>query len=489
MSKNVAVFVDVANLYYAARGQDVDVDYVALLKHATKGRDLIRAYAYSGLDPENENQKKFLDFLTKNGYRVVAKDIRKFGDGRVKANLDIELVVDLFRLADRMDVAVIVSGDGDFAPAIRALQDVGVRCEVISFKPNTSSDLFAVADEFHDAMKISAIGRQKDTKGVGAPEMPAKEVNPDVGFREASPSVAAAALAAARSDGDDSGRGRGSSRGVSRRSERPIRSGRGTRLPDRGRGRGRPRIRRRAIRGCGRGPIRQPRRYRLRRRTPTPPTRRSWPGAPGTARDRAGARRGTDQRRTGRDQLAGGGQPRRAGWPPGWWRFHRRRARVRRSRRRHPGRAWTDRSACGGLCGFGPGNRGTQAAVSTGTREGIGSRQCDSVATSKGLCDRDSGQGDQEPFHLEDGGQGRGCECRSGGRDRGAQESGAEAAPREGRYRRSACGRRRLGRRDLEAIHVRPDHQDPDPRTPCRGLGLAFELGHLDVGRRAAVSV
>ena len=231
MSKNVAVFVDVANLYYAARGQDVDVDYVALLKHATKGRDLIRAYAYSGLDPENENQKKFLDFLGKNGYKVVAKDIRKFGDGRVKANLDIELVVDLFRLADRMDVAVIVSGDGDFAPAIRALQDEGVRCEVISFKPNTSSDLFAVADEFVDVMKISAISRQKDAKGVPAPEMPAKEVNPDVGFREASPSVAAAAMAAIRADGEDAGsagRGRGRATG-SRRSERPSRPTRGGR--------------------------------------------------------------------------------------------------------------------------------------------------------------------------------------------------------------------------------------------------------------------
>ena len=130
MSKNVAMFVDVANMYYAARGQDVDVDYVALLKHATKGRDLIRAYAYTGLDPENENQRKFIDFLGKNGYKPVVKDIRKFGDGRMKANLDIELVVDLFRLADRMDIAVIVSGDGDFAPAIRALQDKGVRCEV-----------------------------------------------------------------------------------------------------------------------------------------------------------------------------------------------------------------------------------------------------------------------------------------------------------------------------------------------------------------------
>ncbi len=201
MSKNVALFIDVANIYYAARGQDVDVDYIALLKHATKGRDLIRAYAYSGLDPENENQRKFLDFLSKNGYKVVHKDIRKFGDGRVKANLDIELVVDLFRLQDRMDIAVIVSGDGDFASAIRALQDVGVRCEVISFRPNTSSDLIAVADEFTDIMKIIGIGRAKESKRMSMPEMPAKEVNPEFGFREASRGVAAAALAALR-EGD-----------------------------------------------------------------------------------------------------------------------------------------------------------------------------------------------------------------------------------------------------------------------------------------------
>jgi uncharacterized LabA/DUF88 family protein len=228
LSKNVAVFVDVANLYYSARGQEVDVDYVALLKAATKGRDLIRAYAYSGLDPENENQRKFIDFLFKNGYKVVHKDIRKFGDGRVKANLDIELVVDLFRLAKRMDIAVIVSGDGDFAPAIRALQDEGVRCEVISFRPNTSSDLIAVADEFIDIMKIASIGRgKKDSdaaaaKGMSAPPMPAKEVVPEFGFREASPTVAAAALAALREGKEPQGGGRPRGRGRGRPEPAPA---------------------------------------------------------------------------------------------------------------------------------------------------------------------------------------------------------------------------------------------------------------------------
>ncbi len=232
MSKNVAMFVDVANMYYAARGQDVDVDYVALLKHATKGRDLIRAYAYTGLDPENENQRKFIDFLAKNGYKPVVKDIRKFGDGRMKANLDIELVVDLFRLADRMDIAVIVSGDGDFAPAIRALQDKGVRAEVISFKPNTSSDLIAVADEFMDIMKVASISRKERTTardtGMSAPEMPAKEVTPEFGFREASPAVAAAALAAIKTGGPTNGR---RTRGGSRRGAAPSEEPPGEKLP------------------------------------------------------------------------------------------------------------------------------------------------------------------------------------------------------------------------------------------------------------------
>jgi uncharacterized LabA/DUF88 family protein len=234
VSKNVAMFVDVANMYYAARGQDVDVDYVALLKHATKGRDLIRAYAYTGLDPENENQRKFIDFLAKNGYKPVVKDIRKFGDGRMKANLDIELVVDLFRLSDRMDIAVIVSGDGDFAPAIRALQDTGVRCEVVSFKPNTSSDLIAVADEFTDIMKIASISRKERatsgrSTGMSAPEMPAKEVTPEFGFREASPAVAAAALAALKTGGAATNGRR--TRGPSRRGAAPSEEPSGETLP------------------------------------------------------------------------------------------------------------------------------------------------------------------------------------------------------------------------------------------------------------------
>jgi len=157
VGKNVAVFVDVANIFYAAKAAGVDIDYVTLLKAASAGRDLVRAYAYTGLDPDNENQRNFHDFLRRSNYKVVSKDIRKYGDGKVKANLDIELVVDMMKTARNLDIAIVVSGDGDFAPAIRAVQEQGVRVEVISFRGNTSSDLIEVADQFTDPLIAQAI--------------------------------------------------------------------------------------------------------------------------------------------------------------------------------------------------------------------------------------------------------------------------------------------------------------------------------------------
>lgn len=227
MSKNVAVFVDVANIFYAAKAAGVDIDYVTLLKSATAGRDFIRAYAYTGLDPENENQRQFQSFLARNGYKVISKDIRKYGDGKVKANLDIELVVDMMKTARNVDIAVIVSGDGDFAPAIRAVQEMGVRVEVISFRGNTSSDLIDAADQFTDITQLAKVERSTrsgrrvaasetdlsmtavpDKETEGAPRRRGRTTRPAA---EAAPEEAAEmpAAAAAATEPGPSGRGPG----------------------------------------------------------------------------------------------------------------------------------------------------------------------------------------------------------------------------------------------------------------------------------------
>ena len=233
-----------------------------LLKSATAGRDLVRAYAYTGLDPDNENQRNFHDFLRRSNYKVVSKDIRKYGDGKVKANLDIELVVDMMKTARNLDIAIVVSGDGDFAPAIRAVQEQGVRVEVISFRGNTSSDLIEVADLFTDIVQLARVekgtrsGRRvaDDGEDLSMTEVPDKQTEGTgigrgrgrgrgrVG-REAEPVAATGRAAEPQPDGRRASRRRGRRR---RRRRRPRRAPRRAavargRRPDRGRPGQRPR--------------------------------------------------------------------------------------------------------------------------------------------------------------------------------------------------------------------------------------------------------
>ena len=225
MSKNVAVFVDVANIFYAAKAAGVDIDYVTLLKTASAGRDLVRAYAYTGLDPDNENQRNFHDFLRRHGYKVVSKDIRKYGDGKVKANLDIELVVDMMKTARNLDIAIVISGDGDFAPAIRAVQEMGVRVEVISFRGNTSSDLIEVADLFTEITQIARVEKGSSRSG----RRVAEAEDEDLSMTE---------VPDKQSEGTGRGRGRGRGRGKAAEAEPVVaarsRSRSRTAAPDEG---------------------------------------------------------------------------------------------------------------------------------------------------------------------------------------------------------------------------------------------------------------
>jgi uncharacterized LabA/DUF88 family protein len=159
MAHNVGVFVDVSNLFYSAKSAGVEVNYCRLLEHAVAGRDLIRASAYTGVDPDNPNQRKFIDFLRANGYKTICKDIHKYEGGRIKANLDIEIAVDIMLLSENLDVVVLVSGDGDFVRLVEAIQQKGVRCEVIGFGISTSNELIDVADKFIEIGSMTGIFR------------------------------------------------------------------------------------------------------------------------------------------------------------------------------------------------------------------------------------------------------------------------------------------------------------------------------------------
>jgi len=148
MRGKIAIFIDGNNLFHAARSVGVEIDYAKFLNFLRNDSPLLRAFFYTGVDERAERQQGFLLWMRRNGYRVVEKELKTYADGTKKANLDVEIAVDMLSLADKYDTAVLVSGDEDFAYAINAVAYKGVRVELAGFRSNTSPRLIDVADQF-----------------------------------------------------------------------------------------------------------------------------------------------------------------------------------------------------------------------------------------------------------------------------------------------------------------------------------------------------
>src|SRR5690606_37104631 len=96
----LALFIDGANLYPAARALGFDIDYKRLLELFAKSGRLIRAFYYTALveDQEYSPIRPLIDWLDYNGYTMVTKPTKEFTDAagrrKIKGNMDIELAID-----------------------------------------------------------------------------------------------------------------------------------------------------------------------------------------------------------------------------------------------------------------------------------------------------------------------------------------------------------------------------------------------------------
>ncbi len=148
--QRVGVFVDVQNLYYSAKNlYGAKVNFASVLKTAVSGRQLIRALAYV-IQAQNVDEQRFFEALGSQGFEVKMKELQIFYGGHKKGDWDIGLSMDVIRLSPKLDVVVIASGDGDFAPLIEYLQNHGQFVEVIAFGESASSQLKQRADDFID---------------------------------------------------------------------------------------------------------------------------------------------------------------------------------------------------------------------------------------------------------------------------------------------------------------------------------------------------
>ena len=149
--QRVGVFVDVQNMYYSARAlYSCKVNFKEILKEAVSGRKLVRAIAYAVRAGEKD-EDMFFKALDAIGFEVKLKDLQVFYGGNKKADWDVGIAMDSIELAPKLDVVILISGDGDFIPLVEHLRRaLGCRVEVMAFGRSTSTKLKDAADEFVD---------------------------------------------------------------------------------------------------------------------------------------------------------------------------------------------------------------------------------------------------------------------------------------------------------------------------------------------------
>ena len=148
--QRVGVFIDTQNLYHSARNlYKARVNFGAVLKEAVAGRRLVRAVAYV-ISTESGEENNFFDALVKVGIETKTKDLQIFAGGTKKADWDVGLAVDAIKMAPKLDVVVLVAGDGDYIPLVEYLQTNGIQVEAVSFGKSTSQKLREAVDDFID---------------------------------------------------------------------------------------------------------------------------------------------------------------------------------------------------------------------------------------------------------------------------------------------------------------------------------------------------
>lgn len=132
----IAIFIDGSNFYYTQKKLEWKVDVKKILDYCSQWGDITDAYYYNGSDGDNDNQRSFFNFLTSVGFAIITKPIKHYynddGTSSAKANLDIEIVMDMFSTIDTYDMAVLVSGDSDFERALQMLRARGKKFKVFS---------------------------------------------------------------------------------------------------------------------------------------------------------------------------------------------------------------------------------------------------------------------------------------------------------------------------------------------------------------------
>ncbi len=169
----VMVFIDLRNVKKSAAQAcpgPFSIDYCALTEGLVNNRRLVGAYIFDGkgVDDTGTPSEKFHKCCQHLGFRVIVRDSFD-SEQREQKEVDVAMACEmmLHAIQDDYDIAIIVSGDRDFVPAVEHIQRFGKIVEVASFDNSRSKHLVRAADRYCDLgkMPIMIIDEPKDTGG------------------------------------------------------------------------------------------------------------------------------------------------------------------------------------------------------------------------------------------------------------------------------------------------------------------------------------
>ena len=157
--ERVCIFIDGSNFYHSVKSSfdlhDSQIEFAKLIEMLRNNRLLIGTYYYNAPLDRGYNkiiyrkQQKFFAELRKiPDFHIILCNMRKTRrpDGTFEFTVkgdDIHLATDMLSSAyeNKYDVAILVSGDGDFVPVIRKVQKLGKKVENAYFSVSRSDYL------------------------------------------------------------------------------------------------------------------------------------------------------------------------------------------------------------------------------------------------------------------------------------------------------------------------------------------------------------
>src|SRR5687768_3052949 len=110
-SHNNYAFIDSQNLNLAIQDLGWKLDFKRFRRFLSDKYGVVKAFLFIGYVPSQQN---LYTALQEYGYILVFKPTLSLGEGRIKGNVDAELVLHAMIEYPNYSQAVIVSGDGDF---------------------------------------------------------------------------------------------------------------------------------------------------------------------------------------------------------------------------------------------------------------------------------------------------------------------------------------------------------------------------------------